>query len=290
MCVISRACLFRIEACVSFKLGHYRRNYAIYRSEKGIYVQFSDDENEEADQRRRFTEICPELCELRYFTSQMHSNWTLPFYGRRDEPSLYNHNIAQAIWLVMEDRVDLGKPIAQQALRMAVRRATNDNTIRYVRACLIAWLAWMLLSGPLIAFAFRSVPPFETLGLYVIAGMFGATGAVLSVATRLQAFQLQPCNQSNMNYWMSAIRVGIGIIAGIVLFLFSPTILGEPLTQFVPGWRSPSQLPQPQAAAALGFVAGFAERLVPNILRWTSAQLEPSVGTPAQAVRNEEKR
>jgi hypothetical protein len=132
------------------------RNYAIYRTKKGIYVQFSDDDKEETAQRRRFTEICPELCELRYFTSQMQPSWTLPFRGRRDEPSLYDHNIAQAIWLVMEDRIDLGKPIAQQA-------------------------------------------------------------------------------------------------------------------------------------AALGFVAGFAERLVPNILRWTSAQLEVSVGTPAQAVRSEEK-
>ena len=43
-----------------------------------------------------------------------------------------------------------------------------------------------------------------------------------------------------------------------------------------------------QAAAVLGFVAGFAERLVPNMMRWTAGQMEPSFGTPAQAVRNEQ--
>jgi hypothetical protein len=150
-------------------------------------------------------------------------------------------------------------------------------------ACLSAWLVCIVALA-----AFRTVAPYEVLGLYAIAGIFGATGAVLSIATRLQAFQLQPCNQSNMNYWMSAVRVGIGVVAGMVFLLFAPTVLGDPLMHLVPGWQTPPQLVQPQAAAALGFVAGFAERLVPNILRWTGAQFESSVGTPAQAVRKEE--
>jgi hypothetical protein len=228
----NRACTEPFKLCElrenkNDKLGHnvleiilVGRNYAIYRAEKGIYVQFSDDEKEEADQRLRFSEICPELCELRYFTSQMQSSSGLPFHARHDAPSLFDHNIAQAIWLVMENRVDLAKPIAQQALRMAVGRATNDNTIRYMTACLSAWLVCIVALA-----AFRTVAPYEVLGLYAIAGIFGATGAVLSIATRLQAFQLQPCNQSNMNYWMSAVRVGIGVVAGMVFLLFAPLFL-----------------------------------------------------------------
>jgi hypothetical protein len=139
--------------------------------------------------------------------------------------------------LVMEERAETGKQIAQQALRMAVQRVTNDNTIRYVRACLITWLGCIVLG--VIAFAVLVFWPSPTLGLFVVAGIFGATGAVLSVATRLQAFRLQPCNQSNMNYWMSGIRVGIGVVAGITLLLLAPTILTDTVTKFVPAWGNP---------------------------------------------------
>jgi hypothetical protein len=268
------------------KLGHrvedilwVGRDYAIYRSEKGVYVQFSDDPKEEAIQRSRFTEICPELCELRYFTSQIHSRW----FGLRapgDTPSLYDHNIAQAIMLVMQDRGEFGKKIAQQALKMAAQRVTNDNTILYVLACLITWLGVGLLG--LVALTFSS----GNFRMYVVAGLAGATGAVLSIAKRLQAFRLRPCDQSNMNYLMSGIRVGIGVVAGLTLLLLAPTILSDTVAKLVPHCCEP---PTWQAAATLGLVAGFAERLMPNIMLWTSTQMAPSAGTPAQAVRNQEK-
>jgi hypothetical protein len=93
--------------------------------------------------------------------------------------------------LVIEGKKTLGKQIAQQALKMAVERVTNDNTIRYVRFCLLTWFVCSVLGVMGLAF----LP--EYLKLYVVAGMSGATGAVLSVATRLEVFRLQPCNQSH---------------------------------------------------------------------------------------------
>jgi hypothetical protein len=258
------------------------RNYKIYRSERGIYVHFSDIFQEEEIQRSRFTEICPELCELRYLICQMRS-WKLPF-GLRDESiSLYDHNIAQAMMLVLENRVEVGKKIAQAALAMAVERLTNDHTISYAWCALIFWCLCLVLG--VAALALWNSDGYEELRLLLVAGMFGATGAVLSIATRLQAFRLRPCKQSKMNYLMSVIRVGIGIIAGFTLFLLAPTALSDTMTKFIPHWGPP---PGWQAAAALGLLAGFAERLVPNMMKWTTAQIEPSVGTPAQAVRNEE--
>jgi len=143
--------LRQLQAGNSDKLGHrvedilwVGRNYVVYRSEKGVYVQFSDDPQEEATQRASFTKICPELCELRYFTAQIRPSWR-SFAGHRDRSSLYDHNIAQAIMLVMERRVDEGKEIAKQALNMVTSRATNDNTIRYVRVCVVSWIICIAL-------------------------------------------------------------------------------------------------------------------------------------------------
>jgi hypothetical protein len=42
-------------------------DYAVYRSVRGIYVRFSDCPDDERRQREAFTEIAPELCELRVF-------------------------------------------------------------------------------------------------------------------------------------------------------------------------------------------------------------------------------
>src|SRR5262245_55433162 len=86
----------------------FGESYAIYRSDKGVYVHFSDRRREEREQRKRFAEICPELCELRYLTSQMKDRWwhrvkrapkTMMSPYRKH--ALYEHNIAQALMLLM---------------------------------------------------------------------------------------------------------------------------------------------------------------------------------------------
>src|SRR6516225_773810 len=270
------------------KLGHIIEeilwvgsNYAIYRTKKGVYVHFSDDEEQAEEQRQRFIKVCPEICELRYLTPQIRSAGPLiSRWKNSDGSSLYDHNIAQAIMLVMERDVETGRKIAQQALKMAVDRVTNDNTIRYVRTSIIAWLSIIGL-GAVALLVVQFVWPTSPEPLhYLVAGIAGATGAMLSIATRLQSFRLKPCNQSDMNKWMSVIRIGTGIIAGLVLLLLAQAILSELIKKL---FDSPASL---ETAAALGFVAGFAERLVPNVARWTSGQLEPS-GTPSQAVRAE---
>jgi hypothetical protein len=266
------------------------RNYAVYRSDRGVYVHFSDCPQEEDDQRRRFTKISPELCELRYLTAQMPSGRT--FGLRYPTSSIYHHNMAQAVMLAIESKdQDLkdAKQLTEKTLNMAVDRVTNDNMIRYVRFCLLCWsvlavaVLWVLWEP--IQFRWTSWetvrPHIAGLKPFVIGGMFGATGAMLSVATRLQAFKLKPCNQSNMNYWMAGLRIGIGVVAGIVILLLARTMLSDAIGKHVADmyWET---------AAALGLVAGFSERLVPNLLQRTVSQVESSAGTPVQAVRQQE--
>src|SRR3954447_14082504 len=76
-------------------------DYAIYRSDRGIYVHFSDDEQKEQGQRRAYSLLCGQICELRYLTTQMR-----PSVGRkraaRSQELLYDHNMAQALMLLME--------------------------------------------------------------------------------------------------------------------------------------------------------------------------------------------
>src|SRR5262245_6874329 len=196
------------------------RQYAIYCSDKGVSVQFSDCPETEEIQRERFTEICPELCELRYLTAQMRParRWRRSFHERTR--ILYDYSIAQALMLTMEDKIDAAKTLAKHTLDMAVRRATNDNTIRYFRACAICVLACIAI-GTALLLSLSISSHAGALGWrpYVVGGMAGALGALFSIVTRAQKFELKPCNESRMNYWMSAIRIVTGVISAIVLLL-----------------------------------------------------------------------
>jgi hypothetical protein len=278
------------------KLIWVGQEYAVYRSSEGVYVHFSDCPETEREQRKRFTEVCPELCELRYLTAQMSHSWwrtlalrampRLSFLQPREERgrALYEHNMAQALMLLMEGNTEGAKVISRNALSMAVRRVSNDNRIRYVRACLITGAIWVLIATalfnwPLFAFADSDIPRWNA---YVIASMFGAAGSVFSIATRLQNFELKPCNDSRMNVWMSMVRVGMGIVAAIVLLLFAKMMLHDMVFPKAVGGRIPLE-----GAAILGFLGGFAERLVPNLLRQTASRLETSDGTPVQAARSQ---
>ena len=190
-------------------------DYAVYRSEKGISVQFSDCPVEAEVQRSRLTEISPELCELRHLTSEMRSRslFGYPLRASRKSASLYEQNMAQAVSLVLEEKSKEGKQIARQALRMAVERVTNDNTVTYFAWCLLSWAIWSAV-GFVLAAVLSQVPQLDVpQGLqFVVAAMFGATGAMLSVASRLQSFQLEPCHQSSMNILMGCTRIGFGVL------------------------------------------------------------------------------
>ena len=148
---------------------------------------------------------------------------------------------------------------------MAVRWVTNDNKIRYVRACFITAAIWTIIGLALFhrePFGFNDFPKWQS---YVIASIFGAAGAGFSVATRLQTFELQPCNDSRMNVWMSAVRVCMGVIAAVAFLLLLSTILHDTIYKVI---SNQGRIPL-EVAAVLGFIGGFAERLVPNMLRQT---------------------
>jgi hypothetical protein len=268
-------------------------DYIIYRTCKGVFVHFADEPEAQKRQRQAFNEICPELCELRFLTNEMQDKrkrWRVfrrlfRLSGEADgsADTLFEHNMAQAIMLLMEHDRKQAKAIAEAALEMAVTRVTNDNTIRYVMASF----------GAAFLFAVLFIPIIVVLGMpdaagpadgksaspYLVAALFGVLGAAFSVFTRVQSFRMKPCQQSNMNYLMACIRIVIGLIAGSMLYL----AVGQPLSivridpDLVQTW---------QAVALLGFLGGFAERLVPTVFGHAAAALEDSSGTPVQAVRH----
>jgi hypothetical protein len=255
-------------------------DYAVYRSDKGIYVHFADCREKEREQRRRYDEIAAMLCQLRFLSSQM-NQWKLRL---RRTLTYYDHQIVQAMVLALEGRDKDAKSVLHPALGAAVRRLTNENRVKYLLACaasglVIGVLVWLLLVSPAIPAGAAA---------YAFAGLCGLIGAVFSIGMRVQTLELVPCQDSFMNSVMGALRVVIGFIAGaLLLLIFTATALGDGFAAFLQmqdqgmsGLRTLARetwLP----IAVLGFVGGFAERLVPNLLHRASDHLD----SPTEAVK-----
>ena len=96
---------------------------------------------------------------------------------------------------------------------------------------------------------------------------------------RISSFTMPPCQQSAMNYWMAALRVTLGLLSGLMLYL----LIRHPISHGVvaaSGWSDW------QGAALIGFLGGFAERLVPTMFQQAAQSFENQGGTPSQDARN----
>jgi hypothetical protein len=262
------------------------KGYVVYNTDKGVFVHFSDNITEARNQRRLFTEICPELCELRYLTSQMRTTvsiFGIPVFASRSRDSIFDHNVAQAVMLVMEKKVKEAKEIATSALKLAVMRTANDNTIRYVRAALES-VALILVALFCLHLVFLYIFGHRLSETLLIAAGFGAIGALFSIITRLQSFALKPCQESNMNYLVSAMRILMGLVAALFLALLAQTSLANSLlSNNFQTWTG---------AAVIGFIGGFAERLVQTIAQRSAGAMGDGDGdgTPVQVARSQRPR
>ena len=167
--------------------------------------------------------------------------------------------------LIVLNDDDRASEILCDGVRLAEDRLTNENRIRYLVACLAACLAIALISG----WALWLLPSTHDWAPYLLGGAAGAAGAVFSIATRVRDFNLNPCSRSVMNYVMGWLRVLIGFVAGaIILFTINGAAFGKGIAAFFSTEKLTPLTDQNWICIALiGFLGGFAEQLVPNLLQ-----------------------
>jgi hypothetical protein len=262
-------------------------DYAIYRTSVGVSAQFSDCAERAAWQRHAFMKISPELCELRFLTSEMRREGWLRQHLRklfsRDSDGapldvIFDHNMAQALMLVMEGNEREARQVARAALDLAVKRTTNDNTIRYVKSSMkAAFVLSLVMLSLVISIYYQGILDLYT--RYIVAGLSGMVGAFFSIMARVSSFEMKPCQSSNMNFWMARLRIGLGLIGGVSLLLLieHPGIKGAVEVKGLGDW---------QGAALVGFLGGFAERLAPSLFGRAARTIQQSAGTPVQEARH----
>jgi hypothetical protein len=233
--------------------------YKIYRTRQGVNVHFADCRRREQKQKEKYLNVLCKLGRLRFLAGQM-GRWPIILHWLSRTGGFYDHQIAEASCLALEGNAHEADKILDEGLALAANRLTNENRIRYLAAC----LAVALLPAALVAWLYLwHLGPHPAWYSVLLAGAAGAIGAVFSIAMRVQSLNLRPDEQSVMNYIMGSLRVLTGFTAGVLLLLLiTHTVLGKAIQALF----EPESTVDWQNISLVGFLGGFAERLVPSLL------------------------
>ncbi|MEA2997141.1 MAG: hypothetical protein QOG74_2690 [Alphaproteobacteria bacterium] len=241
-----------------------RPQYAVYRTRDRVSVQFSDDENVASQQRKDMSTLNLTRAQITgLIDGWSRSRWEL-FKAKAKK---FEGRTATALVLSLEG--DSGAALASLNDTKADIIAERSSWGRFeylISASLLALLAIIVFT-----FVQRKIYPFTTpSGNIWLAARAGTVGAFFSIALAIRNRTVLTNLYRRDNFADATLRIVIGMIAAGVLIL----LLGSKL---VPNFKigdaniSGTDITW-QTVLVIGFVAGFLERLVPDLLEKGAAR------------------
>jgi len=230
--------------------------YAVFRrkADDDVMVLFADDPAVGLDQRKRV---------LAMGTTRAELNSLLTDWRNR---GVYDRKIAYALQLALDGDADGGKATLLSAKTELLADRSAAGRFQYLKWALGAG-AIMLVLLFAASHVYRFTDPSSNIWLAAKAGLIGAGFSIaLGIRRRTVALDLNPLD----NISDGILRLGIGVVAaGTLLMLLSSGLLpsmelnggtdlkGVNLTGGKMTW---------QVVIVIGFIGGFLERLVPDLL------------------------
>lgn len=300
--------------------------YAIYRTRDRLIVQFADSDALRSQQRARIVPLMPMRGQINGLINGWRSanddgtvdsdaegegNGERKEVGRtglwRALPDWrsstkreqfrkvcrYDRRVADAIITLLEDENNL--KLAQELLAQVKNDLIAERTAiargQYVNRAFVLVVALVGLTGLLTGGFFDRIHHFPfVLGPVWTAVSGGAVGAFFSIATGLKNRDVVIDLQNRENRIDVTLRMMIGAISGAILYsLFATGLVTTTLFEkkaIVHGPIAVGPVYNDLTVFLIGFVAGFLERLVPNLLSKTNFGTSEPAGrdTPVQVV------
>jgi len=279
-------------------------DFKIYKTNNGICPQFSDDPALAKTQRENYLSLGPDLADLNQQINLLKAGWiqALASIIRRlgfpedVRNTYYETETARGIAQALSGQPHNGRETLSDLSKRISKRLSYYLRVLYFATCVLATFA---ITVALSIFTEQMpLPRTETiLGLNIfnisVAAVMGSLGALLSTAIGLRSLSIDPAATLAINITYAIQRILVGVLGAVILHItlkagFAHNLLGT--TPNCTTGEDPAD-----KLAFLSVLAGFSERLVPNLLSRkeedhtdNDESKKPKVTTPKEAVTAEQ--
>ncbi len=278
--------------------------FKIYKTAKGISPHFSDDSALAADQRDRYLALGQELAHMNHLIHflpqgvrwwRRKKNGDVPVFaaltssaaGRRQTgtgdglggnatSTYYEREMARGVAQALTGDAEAGKATLITLAKRLEKRLRNKGRVIYFAMALIS--AAVIAAAALLFLVFAAAPLAEILpgstGVDVreltLVVIMGSLGALLSTAVGLRSLAIDASATLSMNWLYGGQRMLVGVLGALVLYLALRAGVGTGLVSITVSGAAdgtiPATIPDAHKLAFVSVLAGFSERLVPNLL------------------------
>jgi hypothetical protein len=244
--------------------------YAVYRTPDRVVIQYADDDAKADEQRQHMASLNLARAQI----SGLISDWTKSKYQPfKEKAATYEGRVASALVLCLEGDGATALTSLNEIKADVLAERTSWGRFEYLISASILSLVSIFIFSWL---QHKVFPFFEPSGNIWLAARAGTIGAFFSIALAIRRRTVLTSLHRRDNLADAALRILIGIVAAGVLVLMLSSKL---LPNFKIGDAAISGVDISwQAILVIGFVAGFLERLVPDLLEQTASA---HVDTPA---------
>ena len=258
-------------------------NYAVYRTEKRVLVQYSDHPDEAAQQRRSMSALNPLRGEINGLVDGWREpakrGWLITHHqaalNRRAER--YDRRVGDSLTLALEGDVATAAILLSEIKDDIVNERMAWGKLEYLIAAMVMAVVMIVVIVSITAVVTR-VNGNDVTHKYpgadlTWAALTGLVGAFFSICTGLRGRTVLPNLQRLANITDAGLRIAVGAIGAVVLMaLLDAQVVKIDLGRAtLPGCDKGECAASTLIAPALyvlivGFIAGFSERMLPDLL------------------------